>query len=40
MTTTPPVITWPAPAEEKASPHYSVEVAGVPVFVYQARVRA
>ena len=34
------VITWPAPAGETASPDYTLEVNGVPVFVYQARVRA
>lgn len=33
-------ITWPAPAEEVASPDYTVDVDGCPVFVYQARVRA
>ena len=35
-----PLITWPAPATEPASPDYPLEVAGKPVFVYQARVRA
>ena len=35
-----PLITWPAPATEPASPDYTLEVAGKPVFVYQARVRA
>jgi hypothetical protein len=34
------VITWPAPATETPSPDYTVAVDGVPVFVYQARVRA
>lgn len=34
------VITWPAPEGEVASPDYHLEVGGVPVFVYQARVRA
>ena len=37
---TPPVVTWPAPATEPASPDYTLAVDGVPVFVYQARVRA
>lgn len=34
------VITWPAPASEPASPDYTIEAGGRPVFVYQARVRA
>ena len=37
---TPHVVTWPAPAAEPASPDYTLTVAGVPVFVYQTRVRA
>jgi hypothetical protein len=36
----PPVILWPAPAEEIPSPDFTLEAAGRPVFVYQARVRA
>jgi len=36
----PRVVTWPAPAEESASPDYKLTVAGAPVFVYQSRVRA
>ena len=34
------VITWPAPEGEAASPDFTVEVDGCPVFVYAARVRA
>jgi hypothetical protein len=34
------VITWPAPAEEMPSPHFTVAVDDVPVFVYAARVRS
>jgi hypothetical protein len=33
------MITWPAPAQETASPDYTVELNGRPVFVYSARVR-
>ncbi len=37
----PPVITWPAPASEIPSPDFTeVSVAGKPLFVYQAPVRA
>ena len=36
----PAVITWPAPAGEVASPDYTVEAGGTPLFVYPARVRA
>lgn len=36
----PPAIIWPAPKEEIPSPDFTLEVAGQPVFVYQARVRA
>jgi len=35
-----PIITWPAPAGEPASPDYTIMVEETPVFVYQARVRA
>lgn len=38
--TPPPAIVWPAPKEEIPSPDFTVEAAGLPVFVYQARVRA
>jgi len=34
------VITWPAPAGEPSSPDYTLEVNGMPVFVYPARVRS
>ena len=33
------IITWPAPADEAPSPDYTLQVEGLPVFVYQARVR-
>jgi hypothetical protein len=36
----PSVITWPAPAGEPASPHYTLAVNGVVVFVCRAPVRA
>lgn len=35
-----PVVTWPAPPSVTPSPDFTVEAAGVPVFVYQAPVRA
>lgn len=34
------VITWPVPAGEIASPDFTVEINGRPIFVYQAPVRA
>ncbi len=33
-----PIITYPAPSREKASPDYKVEAGGKPVFVYTAPV--
>lgn len=36
---TPPVILYPAPKEEIPSPDFTLQVNGLPVFVYQARVR-
>ncbi len=34
------LITWPAPSQEIASADYTVSVDSIPLFVYQARVRA
>jgi polygalacturonase len=38
-TSPPPAVIYPAPKEEIPSPDFTLQAGGLPVFVYQARVR-